>query len=399
MFKLITTATDELEYPEKAIEIILADIEAQGGIIGEAIGIMMCPYEFLSSGFCAYISERLDFPVLGASTTLCATSGKISHYQFSMMVICSDTLIIRAGLSDSLNLLGDNSEAEVRRHIDSCFINLYESLTRDLYENPSLFIPFMPVLKAYSDNRLAKLLFADHKEPFFGAFAVDTYPTNRKSSPMVFYNGEYYDDRAALLMIHGDIKPHFYIEDMRKVNIANRDAIITKSEGNILFEVNNKPLFDFLSSMDIVDEKNMLFSVNTNPFILYDPNMNKYSPRIVHEVFPDGSMLFNAAMPEGITIRIGKLDVEDIAVGAKRIFDEIISREDLNGVIVFSCLNRQLNLGYEELLEATLLDDLLKERSIPFFYAFCGGEIIPSWNHENGFTNQLYNFSLVALTV
>ncbi|MDR2350232.1 MAG: FIST C-terminal domain-containing protein [Deltaproteobacteria bacterium] len=398
MIKVLTSSTDDLENPERAVLDVLGDIEEQGGLEGESVGVVACPYDFLSSGFSAYLAEKLGIPLLGISSTVSSTDKKISAYQFSLWILCSDTLVMRAGVTEPLiPRARDFSRAEIRRHMDECFLNLRESLSEGFDGPPALTIPFMPVMRGYSDGRLSRLLFAEHGEPFFGAFATDTFQTWRKPTPYVVYNGDYYDDRAAFLTIRGDAAPRFFSGELAKTNLQRRNAVITKSDGNLLLEVNDMPLFEYLSFWGLSDEKPNLVSINTNPIVVYDSRTDGYSPRAVREIRPDGSMLFNEVMPEGTIILMGKMDADEIADSASRIMGDIANMPGVRGVLAFSSASRQLNLGLDETMEARLAGEAFRGKNIPWLFAYSGGELVPAPKPRDGDLNLHLNHSVIAM--
>jgi hypothetical protein len=399
--RIISVSTDELEYPERALKDIKEAIAEAGGLLAQTVGIAMCQVDFLETGFSSFVAEKLNFPIIGASASSAATDGSVNPFQFSLFIISSDTLEMRVGLTKSLVFSGENlSRAEIRRRIDRIYQSLYAEITDGLDGPADLIIPFLPPIQGYSDERVARVLFADHEEPFFGAFASDAYHIDRKSLPSIIYGGECYYDRVALLALKGNITPRFFQSEIKKANIARQNAIITRSEGNTLYEVNGRAAEEFLKSLGIMDTQ-LLVSLNVNPFILYDAVQEKYSPRVVYAVKRDGGFLFNGAMPEGATISVGKLEGAEITESAEKLFGEVASIPDLKGALFFSCLSKQLNLLWDELGEIRILAKAMQDRKVPWLFAYSGGEICPypDPDREGEFYNNHTNLTTVALAL
>jgi hypothetical protein len=397
--KIISVSTDELEHPDKAIEAMREAIEAKGGLLGQSAGIVMCQVDFINTGFSSFVSEKLNFPILGATTSTVAVDGHATPFRFCLLILTSDNVVMRAGLTKSLNIVKENlSRAELRRHIDRRYQELYRELNEGMGGPADLILSFIPPIPGCSDERLAKVLFADHEEPFFGTFAVDAHHTKRKSMPSVIYGGDAYDDRCALLALKGGISPKFFLSEIKRANIARQNAVITKCDGNILYEVNFQPAEEYFKSLGVYD-KNILVSLNTNPVILYDAIQEKYSPRVLYEITRTGGYLFNGIMPEGATISVGRLEGEEITDSAKKLFGEVASLPDLKGALFFSCLSKQLNLCWDELGEIRILEEAMRDRNIPWLFAYSGGEICPVPDKEGRLTNSHLNLSTCALAL
>ncbi|MDR2459454.1 MAG: FIST C-terminal domain-containing protein [Deltaproteobacteria bacterium] len=399
MYRIITASTDDLENPQGGIDSLANAIAEQGGLLENSVAIVMCPLEYVNSGFCSLLYDRLDIPILGATTSLSSTDKEISPLALSLFIISSDTLDIRVGLSDSLTIAdGEEDPLRVRYHAERVFNKLYNSLTVGLSKEPALVLPFMPVIYGYHDEGMAEAMFKAKKAPFFGAMPVDYFQPSRHFDPCVIFGNSYFEDRAALLVLDGEIKPKFFFQAMGRTNIARQKAIITKSQGSIVYEVNGNPFKDFITSMGLV-AKNIMVSLNTNPIIVYDPKLDKYSPRVASKVLNDNGYVFNGPMPQGSTLSVRMIDEGEIFDSAKEVFSKVTKVPGALGALFFSCYSRQLNLSYNEMNEIKLLSSTLEKENIPWLFAYSGGEFCPREEEDGTWKNRFLNLSAVAMVL
>jgi hypothetical protein len=399
VLKALTVSTDELENPDLALREIQDGIREKGGLLSHSAGIVQCPSEYLLAGFAAYFAEHLDFPFLGSTTSLSATEGSSRPSQLSMLVLTSDSVRFRAGLTDTLTPPdgADWNQAEVRRHLDRCFLSLYRELTRGFTALPSLVMPFLPWIPSYADRLVGSVLFGPHEGLFFfGSKAVDLFHNKRESFPMVVCNQEITSDRAAMLLCEEGLNPRFFLASLLKENINRRKAIITRSEGNILYEVNDRPVPEFLAGLGL-DDKNIPVTLCTTPMVLFNRDQSSHHPRVFVDRVRDGGFRFNGAMPEGMSVALAVMDAATISESASALFVRIADEPDVHAAFALSCLSRHVNLGFDEMREVRLLEQAWEGRTAPWLFAYSGGEVCPRTLEDGTLENDFVHYTASAM--
>lgn len=401
MLKVITVSTDELENPEKALQEVRDSIDRAGGLRSNSVGLVQTPAEYLLAGFASFFAEHLDFPFLGSTTSISSTDGMLKPSQFSMMILSSDEARFHTGLTDPLTVPAgeDWNEAEIRRHLDKCFLKLYRELSRGFTALPSLAVPFLPWIPGHSDQLMGRVLFGPHEGlHFFGTKAVDLSHTQRQMGPMVVCNQQIPTDRAALLLCEQGLSPRFFLADLIRKNINRRKAIITRADGNVLYEVNDRPVIEFFEELGLED-RNLYVILNASPVVLFTRDQTAHYPRVFVDALRDGGLRFNGSMPEGMSVATAVLDPSTIEETARDLIEKVAAVPDLKGAIFLSCLSRHMNLGWDEMLEPRLLDEAFKDSAVPWLFAYSGGEICPRTLADGTLENTFMNFTAAAMAL
>ncbi|MDR1312747.1 MAG: FIST C-terminal domain-containing protein [Deltaproteobacteria bacterium] len=401
MLKVLTVSTEELENPEAALRELQDGIGKAGGLRTHSVGILQCPSDFLLAGFASFLAEHLDFDFLGSTTSISSTETSSKPSQLAMMILSSDEVRFRAGLTESLSPPkgADWNDAEIRRHLDRSFLNLYRELTRGFTALPSLAVPFIPWIPGYSDQLVGRVMFGPHEGlSFFGSKAVDLYHTKRQTVPMVVYNQETSSDQAALLLCEAGLNPRFFLANLLKENINRRKAIITKSSRNTLYEVNDRPVMEFLTEQGL-DDKNLPVTLAATPLVLFARDQSTHHPRVFVDRLRDGGLRFSGGMPEGMSVALAVLDSGTIVETASALFEKVAREPDVKGALFFSCLSRHVNLGWDEMREVKLLEQAWEGNPAPWLFAYSGGEICPKVLEDGTSENLFVNFTASAMVL
>jgi hypothetical protein len=401
MFRIVTAATEELESPELALEEIKADLKRNGPLLAHSIGFVGVPVNFVDQGLFAYMAQNLDFPLVGLTTTLSSVEGKINPEQLSIMLFTGDEPFFSFGLSSPLSGVVEGKAG--RESLEMVFKGLSDKAKKDLGGRPDLILAIFPILEGYGDR---KLLDAMDKAvggcSLFGGFALDYDSTVGGARPQILSEGQAYSDRVGAIFFRGIPTPRFIMTDILGDSLARQKAIVTKSMGKVLYEINDKPIGQYLESLGMV-QKNILSAINANPLVLHFGREGRlgpgerFFPLIVRSIQPDGGFLCNSRVPEGTTVSFGLMDSQAILSSAECLFREVRDMDEARGILFFSCQARQLNMGWEDLAEMKLLDKVFDEKTIPHMLVYSGGEICPVVGEENGsLKNGYYNLSLVA---
>lgn len=383
MFEARTAFTTEIDEPENAVHEILERIRPDS-LAANSIGLATCESEFMDSGAAKAICDALPFDVVGVNTSMSGTPTQAAPYQFSLMVLTGDDISFSTALSEPL--VGDPARRSAGLG-DMC------AAAATNVDAPAMAFAYAPMFEDFNDEDLiAALDAASGGLPLFGTLAVN-YEDGRYTGTRILHNGADYPDRACITYVSGNITPVFRMERLPENRILKQKAIITRSRGNILVEVNDMPVMQFMSSLGLV-QNGQLIGIHSMPFILdVGPDSPPQSRSVLH-VSPEGHVVCAGAMPVGATLALGAQDSDAVIDTTDRLLGSLAGHSGAKAAIFYSCHSRALALGLEEKAEYERVRRSLGE-SVPFVFAYSGGEIAPV-NVGGALRNSSHSDTVVA---
>jgi hypothetical protein len=212
-------------------------------------------------------------------------------------------------------------------------------------------------------------------------------------------NGEYYRDQMAIVMIYGDIKPKFIIANISETRILEKNAVVTKSEGHVLMEVNERPFIDYLEDLGLVKTSEIQYAMSSLPFLLdYNDGTPKVS-KVFVMLTPEKYAICAGAMPEGSTLYMAMTDKDDVILTTKEAINKIAEEADNGSLLLcFSCISRSMTLGSDQYKEMEMLEKAIGGR-LPFIMANSGGEICPTQVSGDKAVNRFHNNAFIACII
>jgi hypothetical protein len=178
---------------------------------------------------------------------------------------------------------------------------------------------------------------------------------------------------------------------------------ITKSVGNVLFEVDGKPALDLYKLYLGPDEsRNLPGSALLFPMRIFDPRHPAQSVvrtilGVDHET---GSMTFAGDMPSGWSAQLMRGSISRLCDGAARATQQAMEElgpdgSETSAAILVSCIGRRLLMGQRIEEEIEAVETALPAACVPVgFYSY--GEITP---HEETGSSQLHNQTMTVTAV
>jgi hypothetical protein len=230
--------------------------------------------------------------------------------------------------------------------------------------------------------------------PCFGTLAVDD--TADFANCFMICNGEHYNDRMVMLLIYGDVKPKFFIATISSDKILDKSALITKSAGHVLMEVNDRPVVEYFEDLGLTKASETAYAMTSLPFMLDYGDGTPRVSKVFITLTPEKYAICAGAMPEGATMYIGVFDKQDVLFTSEEaILKALGSAGDATCFLIYSCISRSMSLGADQLMEL----DLIKEKmsgKLPFMMAYSGGEICPTQISEAKATNRFHNNAFIV---
>ncbi len=344
-------------------------------------GLLFCGINFDHQYIIKSINDRWpDLELIG-----CTTDGEIS----SELGFQEDSI--------TLLLLGGNKihfssglGKEVSKDINSASKNAVIEALSKTDQKPAICFMLPQGLVVNSERILRNVKHElGSKIPVFGATAADQW---KFTGTLQFYKDKVVTDTVPVLILSGPLKYSYAVESGWKP--IGHHGIVTKSDGNILIEVDGKPAINFYKSllgdkgvpspeypMAIMDDNNEIIYLRATP----GSDVNKDT----------GAITFIAEIPEGSKIQIAVATRDDIltacrnaVLNSKQNYPE---GKDPQLAILFSCAGRKFLLGSHTKEEVEIVKSELKE-NLPIIGFYGYGEIGPQNSIETNskFHNQTF---------
>ena len=380
--KMLNAWTLEPDDPKIALEEILEQLDLENNLQTHAAGFITCSYDYIESGIVKALCDALPFDVVGETTLGNAINDESRPMLLCLSVLTADDCRFSCALTPPL---GKDLSITIDRE--------YTRAASELDSPPNLILAFLPMLSNIGGElMLSALDKATGGVPVFGSVACD-FDTAGYTNTFLIHNGECFRDRMPLMLISGNIQPRFVVMATSEQNQFKQQAIITSSEGTVLKSVNGMSASDYFTSIGLVQGRG-IEGISSLPFIVdYNDGSQAVALAVLSMNKDDGSALCGGIMPEGGTISLGRMDVEDILRTAEQTLRTLLA-EKANGVIIFPCLGRNMVLGADPLAEIKVVQQMIGD-SVPWHLAYSGGEACPVYA-KNGTVNRFHNFTFIA---
>jgi hypothetical protein len=94
---------------------------------------------------------------------------------------------------------------------------------------------------------------------------------------------------------------------------------------------------------------------------------------------------------------VGSIDAKAVVESTEQTLTEIVGRDKVNGILMFSCIGRYYTPGFSEVSEMEKVRSIMNKTTIPFQYTISGGEICPVYmrGESNVSRNRNHNDTIV----
>jgi hypothetical protein len=217
----------------------------------------------------------------------------------------------------------------------------------------------------------------------FGGLAADGLKMQRT---YVFTN-EAFTDKGLLALILDEEKISLNGVAVGGWQPIGMDRVITKSEGNVVYTIDDEPALNFIkryAGLKEVDTENGLNFLMASNFQLQLQRQDKH-PVMRTPMWAntnDGSIFFAGSLPQGSKVKLSLLPGFDVIEIAQAEFVKYKNEQpEADALIVFSCAGRQITLGPYVSEEINGIKNIW---DAPLAGFFCYGEIgrVVSGQHE-----------------
>ena len=385
--RMLNAWTLEVDEPQLAIAEIKEQLDLANQLQKHAAGFITCSYDFVETGMVEAICQALPFAVVGCTTLSNGVNNQAVPMLLCLSVLTADDCQFSTVLSEPLT--GD---------LDSIVGQAWKSAQAGLDLAPGLVIPFMPLIATVGGELILNALDNVAQIPVFGTIACD-HDTAQYSNTFTIYNGICSRDSMAMLVVAGNITPRFVVTSTSEQNLQKQKAIITSSHGSVMREVNNIPTHEYLKTLGFMPGPGGgVDALSSIPFVVDYQDGTQPVARAIYRLNEDGSAICGGVMPEGSSLSIGRMDVPDILFTAEQSLTKLIAHKDINGIIMFPCLGRNMILGMEPLAEVEKVQEAIGNK-LPWHLAYSGGEICPVYDESGATFNRFHNFTFIACAI
>ena len=381
MIKSYAASTNEIDDVEAAVSEILKQLEPEKNCLKSTVAIVACYHEFATSGLVAALYKKLGFPIIGTTSIAVSTNHGFGQLDFSILMITSDDVTFTAACSPSL-----------MDGLEEPFAQMYQDALRGHSETPKLIISAAPLmLNSSGDNYVETLNKVSGGVPNFGTLAIDN--TSDYLDSYVVFNDKVARDIYGIIAASGNINPKFLYSSFSPQYVLEQTAIITNSEGNILKEVDGVPIIEYMEKMGLAKNGKVSDVLHSVPFILDYTGEGIPISRVLLSWNEDGYGICGGLMPEGTKFSLGTWDKSDVLGTTVRTIEAILQNENINTLIVHSCLARSYSLGADFLSETEIVNKTVADK-IPYIFSYAGGEICPVRDTAN--SNSFHNNTVIV---
>lgn len=388
MFK-VAIGHSELSDSESAAKEILAqcketlkDLKPQGGML------------FASDCFNFQIlldTFKKAFPE--ASIIGCSSFGEISDRlgvgveSAALILFCSDQRCVYGALAENI------PSNEYDRSLETV-----KEAMKGVREEPVLCCLFVDGLTSNISNVVKGLTtyFGSHDVLIAGGGACDDWNFKQVHQ---FHDNKVVSQAASMMIFTEPLKASATVRHGRSPLPLTERHIVTRSEGNTVYEIDHKPAFDFyketLGAYATYEAYSLLIYLD-------DPEKfpDKYLVRAPFKIDKEaGTITFPGDVPENSLVGISQLSTQEKTLEAAkecaRKAVETFSGEKIEAALIFSCALRKEILGTQTYKELEVIKNELP-KDVPIFGYYTFGEVGP---YSPGDPINYYNETIVIALI
>ncbi|MCL2372512.1 MAG: FIST C-terminal domain-containing protein [Defluviitaleaceae bacterium] len=382
MLKTFVAHTTELDDLNLAVSEVVSGLNLDKNLCKNSVGIIACHQEFIASGVVKALSEALPFQLVGTVSFAQATAAQAGSLVLTVMLLTSDH-------AEFVSVLTPSLAEEAGRVISDSYI----AATATRPDKPALIMPFAPFLMQNSGDEYVEVLTkVSGGVPCFGTLAIDD--SSDFSTCFMIANGQEHTDKMCMLLIYGEIKPKFFVANLSADTMFGKAAIVTKSHGHVIEELNGKPVSKYFEDLGLTRATEEKHGMSSLPFLVDFQDGTPPVSKIFITLTPENHALCAGAVPENSLLHIANGDGNDVIHTAGAAIDNLLAHaSEASGALMYSCIARSMAFGVKQFEEINLITEKLQNK-LPFMLANSGGEICPT-SIASSATNRFHNFALI----
>lgn len=383
MITTIVAWTNEIDDLDLALAEIKDQLSLEKNSFQHCVGLLTCHREFIESGVAEYLMKQLPFEIVGCTTAACGVNAGHGELSLSLCLFASNEVDFTVGWET--NIAADPDTA-----IPAA---IAEGRGDHLAEQPGLILPIVPLTPVSAETVMDTLALTYPNVPIFGTTAMDDTPDF--SATVTMARGEISATGLPLIFCWGEVNPKFYFTSIPADYIQKNRGVITKSDKNFLYEINEMNFMDYMKSIGAAGDDGQLGNIAL-PLMIDNHDGAGVLGRAIHEIDEAGHAMCLGNMPEGAGIALGAIDYDGIVKTSRGVFEQLMADGDHHGLLVFPCASRFfVSLEAEPTAEMNLMEEIIGD-AVPYMVAYSGGEVCPALTEDGRYVNHFHNFSLIV---
>lgn len=381
-YSLHTSEIDDLD-------IALEELRAQAGalpLLANSVGLLVCHYDFVSSGIVRAAARELPFPIIGFTTFYQQAPAAGGLFELTVTVLTSDDVRFSVAESDSAP-----EGASPREIVQSTY---HQALGLHS-EAPSLILSFLSMRKPVSGDEYLRLLDeCSGGVPTFGAVSICEEETGINA--YVFCGEHISSFGFAVLLLTGDVKAQYYYSDYKSERLLEMTATVTAADDVWVRELNGQPALDFLRKNGFEMDDSECELVSNVPFLYKPQGEERLTARTLCGFDPaSGALRFLGEIPENALLRVGTVSIEDLLEESQATIRQAVGESGgAAAMLIFSCMGRYITLGLDPMSEMERIVVAVPQ-GMAYLACYVGGEICPVAG-GSGAANRYHNASFVV---
>lgn len=377
-------------FTKEVDDIALAVSQLREGIdtsllMSNTCGIVFCGFEPDMEELVQKLKEVFDFSFFGCTGIGVLSTEGYSQSSISLLVLTADDVSFSIGMT-----------RDIEGPDDICaFADTYNECAAPLCDKAKLIFTYVPWLTNVTFDDIVSLLDKESGQvPVYGGIASDGWTFD---STYVFTNEGVSQNRGVMMVVSGNVRPIFTIEHSTTLT-TNLHKTVTKAEGTVVYELDGRPVTDFIREMGLITDKTqVILDFLGTPFLASQKTSDgdeidtlRCLGVIDHENHSCG---YIGRIDEGSELNMVLISKEDIEASVKIAFDEILEKisqsEDYaySSIFCSSCAARYCLLVADKNAEGRAYEGRLPEGlNVQGVYIY--GEFCPAKGKKNG---RLYN--------
>jgi hypothetical protein len=391
MLRTFVLATDEVDDIDYAVDDILGQLEAQGELLANSVGLLSCLPAYVHSGVVQAICDALPFDVVGTTTIAGCSSVQDDPMALTIMVLT-------AGDVDFVTALAGPFYSENQALIEQS----YKKACKQRPGKPALIIMYAPLRQEVGGDFFNDAMSeVSDSVPIFGAVTVDD--TTDYHDAVVIHNGAAVEADMVYVLCYGNIEPRFYLATISADKIMRHGGEVTGSDGVQVSAIDGRPVSEFLMAQGLKMGADGSFeAVNSFPLIVDPHDGAMPAMRVMFAVTAEGAAICGGKMPVGASLQVGYFDQDEIIRATGNCLENlVVEGSGARGILAYSCVGRYINLCFDPLGEAQILSRQATALGVPFMMAYCGGEHcpVPSDDPGGALVNRYHNCTMVICLI
>ena len=377
-------------FTKEVDDIALAVSQLREGIdtsllMSNTCGIVFCGFEPDMEELVQKLKEVFDFPFFGCTGIGVLSTEGYSQSSISLLVLTADDVSFSIGMT-----------RDIEGPDDICaFVDTYNECAAPLCDKAKLIFTYVPWLTNVTFDDIVSLLDKESGQvPVYGGIASDGWTFD---STYVFTDEGVSQNRGVMMVVSGNVRPIFTIEHSTTLT-TNLHKTVTKAEGTVVYELDGRPVTDFIREMGLITDKTqVILDFLGTPFLASQKTSDgdeidtlRCLGVIDHENHSCG---YIGRIDEGSELNMVLISKEDIEASVKMAFDEILEKISQSGdyayssIFCSSCAARYCLLVADKNAEGRAYEGRLpKGLNVQGVYIY--GEFCPAKGKKNG---RLYN--------